>query len=345
MIKIKNEGIILKKTELKFENYAVLNPAVIEVGGITHMFYRAIGATAKDIHHSSIGYCQLINNKVIKRRKTPILKTEFAYEKNGLEDPRIVCINKVYYLFYTVYDGTNAIVAYATSHDLTSKFKKQSFVLPRITHTQVNKFLNNTEVGKKYQKFKAIHPFHSNDDQFFWEKNVVLFPRKINNKFALIHRVLPGLQIIYFDSFKQLTLSYWQKYLKNIDKYVMFYPKYTFENRHIGGGCPPIETKAGWLLIYHAVEISNNKNTYHACAALLDLDDPTKLISRLSYPLFSPITCWEQKGVVSNVVFPTGAIVKGDLLHIYYGAADHVIAAKSVNLQELLDELLNTAGP
>ena len=69
MLKIKDEGIILEKTDLEFENKAVLNPACIQVGDITHMFYRAINNS--DI--SSIGYCQLKDNKVIERLKKPIL--------------------------------------------------------------------------------------------------------------------------------------------------------------------------------------------------------------------------------------------------------------------------------
>jgi len=92
-------------------------------------------------------------------------------------------------------------------------------------------------------------------------------------------------------------------------------------------------------MIYHSVQNGGGKLTYHACAALLDLDNPQKVISRLHYPLFSPEKNWEKVGVVNNVVFPSGAVVRGDLLYIYYGGADEAIGAKSININELLAAL------
>jgi len=78
---------------------------------------------------------------------------------------------------------------------------------------------------------------------------------------------------------------------------------------------------------------------YHATAALLDLKNPLKVLGRLRHPLFSPKNPEEKKGVTNNVVFPTGAVVKDKRHHIYYGAADKLMAAKSVDLTYLLTEL------
>ena len=78
---------------------------------------------------------------------------------------------------------------------------------------------------------------------------------------------------------------------------------------------------------------------YHASAALLDIKNPLKVVGRLTEPLFSPKNSWEKKGAVNNVVFPTGAVVKDGQLYIYYGAADKLIAAKYVDINELLTEL------
>ena len=172
-----------------------------------------------------------------------------------------------------------------------------------------------------------------------WEKDAFIFPKKFNNKFALVHRILPGIQVIYFDDFKDLTDNYWREYLRNLGSYILLESKYRFESRNIGGGCPPIETKEGWLLIYHAVEDSLQGRIYHAAAVLLDLDDPAKVIGRMKRPLFSPTEMWEKRGDVDNVVFPTGTVLKDNRLYIYYGAADKLIAAKSVDMNELLTEL------
>src|SRR5690606_9327735 len=95
---------------------------------------------------------------------------------------------------------------------------------------------------------------------------------------------------------------------------------------YIGGGCPPIETDKGWLLIYHGVQDTKEGFVYSACAALLDIDDPRIEIARLPYPLFLPEKEWECSGNVRNVCFPTGCIIDEKVLYIYYGAADEHIA-------------------
>jgi predicted GH43/DUF377 family glycosyl hydrolase len=118
-------------------------------------------------------------------------------------------------------------------------------------------------------------------------------------------------------------------------------PKHEHEISYIGGGCPPIETAYGWLLIYHGVHDTVRGYVYSACAALLDLNDPTKELARLPHALFKPELSWELKGEVNNVVFPTGTAVFGDKLYIYYGAADTRIAVVSLSMSELLADLIN----
>ncbi|MDO8730866.1 MAG: pesticidal protein Cry7Aa [Candidatus Omnitrophota bacterium] len=339
MINFKNEGIILESSENGFDNQAVLNPACIEMDGITHLFYRAV---RRGDLVSSIGYCQLEGNKVVKRSDKPVLFPEQDYEKMGIEDPRIVFLDGVYYLFYTVYDGKNALFAYATSTDLI-RFTKRGVISPRITYAEAARLFgfSKTKMIERYFFFDSYIRDREGDGILLWEKDAFIFPKKINNRFALVHRVLPGIQVIYFDDFKQLTDDYWRDYLRNLGDYVLLDPEYRFESRNIGGGCPPIETKDGWLLIYHAVEDSRRGRIYHAAAALLDRADPAKVISRLKTPLFSPAEPWEKQGDVNNVVFPTGAVVREGRLTLYYGAADKLIAAKSVDLEELLGELKN----
>ena len=337
MIKVKSEGIILESSHNAFDGQAVLNPTCVEIDGVTHMFYR--GVRQGDMV-SSIGYCQLVDNKVVKRIDQPVLFPEYDYEKKGVEDPRIVFLDGIYYLFYTAYDGKNAIFAYATSTDLVN-FTKHGVISPRITYAEAGRLFgcSKTGVREKYFFFESYIKDRQGGDILLWEKDAFIFPKKINNKFALVHRVLPGIQVIYFDDFKELTDDYWRAYLKDLGRYVMLDSEYRFESRNVGGGCPPIETRDGWLLIYHAVEDSHVGRIYHAAAALFDLDDPTKVIARMKKPLFSPTQQWEKKGDVNNVVFPTGTVIKDGRLYIYYGAADKRIAAKSVDMEALLKEI------
>jgi predicted GH43/DUF377 family glycosyl hydrolase len=339
MIEVRNEGILLEKTQLEFENEGVLNPATIRSGDIVHLFYRAV----RKGNNSTIGYCKLDGPLTVSERsRTPIIVPEFEYETRGVEDPRIVKLDDVYYLTYTAYDGINARGALAISNDLFS-FKKQGIIVPPITYSN---FVYLAEsAGKVDVNYYHNHKFYYQESDpekkmMLWDKDVVFFPRRINKKLVFLHRIRPGIQIVSIDNLGELTKGYWDKYFENLDENIVFNPVYSHESAYIGGGCPPIETEAGWLLIYHGVEHSEKGEIYSACAALLDLNNPSRLIARLPYALFSPKYDWELKGEVNNVVFPTGTSLFGNTLFIYYGAADTVIACASLNLKDLVSELL-----
>ena len=281
------------------------------------------------------------DNKVIKRLDKPVLFPEFDYEKGGLEDPRITFLDGTYYLFYTAYDGNDALIAYATSSDLVH-FTKGGTISPKISYDEAEDIFRGSGLTEKYTTFEKLFRTFRGQNVLLFEKDACLFSRKINGKFALLHRVLPGIQIIYFDNFSDLSDNHWRNYFKNLGKFVVIDPLFWFESRNVGGGAPPIETEDGWLVIYHSVEDTPSGKIYHAAAALLDLDNPGKVIGRLKEPLFSPEAPWEINGIVNNVVFPTGAVVKGEKLYIYYGAADTCIGVKSVNIRDLLDSLLKS---
>jgi predicted GH43/DUF377 family glycosyl hydrolase len=93
-------------------------------------------------------------------------------------------------------------------------------------------------------------------------------------------------------------------------------------------------------VIYHGVRKKGKGLEYSACAALMELDNPRKEIARLPYPLFRPELDYELTGDVDDVCFPTGTVIEKGTLYIYYGAADELIACASVNLEELIKELL-----
>jgi len=340
MVNVKKVGIIIEKTDLFFENEGVLNPAVIQDGGFIHMFYRAVSTG----NHSTIGYCKLDGPlHVVKRNNEPILVPEFDYDKHGVEDPRIVKIDELFYMTYTAFDGVNALGCLATSTDLIH-FEKKGIIVPEITYEEFNALAKtNDTIHEKYFRFNEHHEIVEKDGikMLVWDKNVIFFPRKINNKFYFMHRIRPEIQIVVaIEKLEDLTTAFWKNYFKNFSDFVLLTPKYDHEISYIGGGCPPIETALGWLMIYHGVKDSVEGYVYSACAALLDLENPQKEIARLPYPLFKPEFKWELKGEVNNVCFPTGAIVIEDRIYIYYGAADERIACATLQLSELLNELL-----
>lgn len=341
MVTLKKDGIILIKTTLDFESEGVLNPAVIQDKGKIHLFYRAV---AKN-NFSSIGYCILSDYKTIETRLgSPVIIPEFEYEKHGVEDPRIVKIDHLFYLTYTSYDGINALGALAVSEDLNS-WKKLGIIVPKIPYKKFKLLAESQgEIGEKYKRYNQLSSvYKKNKDVFLWDKNVIFFPRRIKGKLYFLHRIRPDIQIACVDNIEDLNPDFWEDYFLHFKDHILLSPHYEHEVSYIGGGCPPIETEHGWLLIYHGVHDTIEGYVYSACAALLDIDNPEKEISRLPYPLFKPEEQWELKGEVNNVCFPTGTIIERDTLHIYYGAADKRIAVASLSIPELLKELLQYA--
>ena len=338
MIEIKKEGIVLSKTDLSFENEGVLNPAVIKENGKIHLFYRAV---AKG-NFSSIGYCVLSDPLTIENRSdVPIIIPESEDEKHGIEDPRIVKIDGLFYLTYTSYDGINALGTLKTSKDLKS-WKSEGIIVPKIPYEEF-KLLSESEglIPEKYKRYNQFQISHLDSDPIFlWDKNLIFFPRKINGRFYFLHRIRPEIQIVSVENIEDLNSDFWQDYFSHFKDHILLSPKYDHESSYIGGGCPPIETEYGWLMIYHGVHDTVQGYVYNACAALLDLENPEKEISRLPYPLFKPEEEWELKGEVNNVCFPTGTVVESDTLYIYYGAADERIAVASLSISKLLKELM-----
>jgi predicted GH43/DUF377 family glycosyl hydrolase len=336
---VKKLGVILKPTDRLFERKAVLNPACYQEGEFVHIFYRAID----DNNNSTIGYAKLKGpTRVVERREIPIIPRTYDYERKGVEDPRITKIGKTFYLTYVAHDGKSALTAYATSQDLKI-WKKRGIISPLITYNAATSLFKKEKLKDRYLMFETYYEELSGKDVLLWFKDALLFPKKIKGRFAMLIRILPDIQIVFFKSFKELKeRSFWKNYLKQLPSYVVLENKYWFESRNIGGGPPPIYTKDGWLIIFHTVEELNKARFYHTSAALLDKRNLFRVIGRLSMPLFSPEEKWEKEGLVNNVVFPTGTVVFGKDLYIYYGASDDKIAVAKVNLNELLNKLKNT---
>ena len=104
-----------------------------------------------------------------------------------------------------------------------------------------------------------------------------------------------------------------------------------------------METPHGWLLLYHG--ISKRTSHYNIRAALLDIDDPTKVLYRTEDSILDPKMPYEKEGIVSNVVFPCGAIVIRGELFVYYGGADKVVCVATAQLDDFLDAIIQGSQP
>ncbi|MBL9195468.1 MAG: glycoside hydrolase family 130 protein [Opitutaceae bacterium] len=175
-----------------------------------------------------------------------------------------------------------------------------------------------------------------------YNRNGVLFPRRINGKFAMLSRPsdtghTPFGDIFYSDS---PDLVYWGRH-----RHVMSRGGQWWQGTKIGAGPSPIETSEGWLLFYHGVMSTCNGFSYSMGAALLDLDQPWKVRARLNQSLLTPEAPYELSGLVPGVCFPVGCLCDAPTgrIAIYYGAADTVSALCFCEAEPLVQFILEHA--
>jgi len=216
------------------------------------------------------------------------------FESKGIEDARFVLFTdengkKTYYATYTAYDGVH--------------------IMPKLLKTY------------DFYDFKTS-PLNGAGAK---NKNLALFPRKINGKFAMLSRIDGWNNYLMYSD----NINEWENPVK------IQGPEYPWEFVQIGNCGSPIETPDGWLVITHSV---GSMRKYSIGASLLDINDPSIEIGRLKDPLIVPNPD-EREGYVPNVVYSCGSIIHNDELILPYGLSDHSSGFATVNLQTLLDRL------
>lgn len=160
-------------------------------------------------------------------------------------------------------------------------------------------------------------------------KGGALFPRKINGRFAVLKRPDAGASI-------------WVSYSDDLDFWgdddVVITPRGGYwDTSRIGVAGVPVEIDEGWLIVYYGVKATSAGPLVRLGAALLDHDDPSRVLGRSNIPILSPRQRYERVGDVPNVVFSCGGFLKEGTLHIYYGASDSCICLGTADLKEILD--------
>ncbi|MCO6450627.1 MAG: glycoside hydrolase family 130 protein [Caldilineales bacterium] len=183
-----------------------------------------------------------------------------------------------------------------------------------------------TDFETYYQMENAYLPFN---------RNGVLFPRRINGKYVMLNRPSDNGHTPFGDIYlsESPDMVHWGRH-----RFVMGASQ-GWQSTKIGAGPIPIETDEGWLLVYHGVLTSCNGFVYSFGAALLDLDEPWKALYRSEPYLLAPQAPYERTGDVPNVAFPCAALVDGETgrMTIYYGGADTVVCLAFAYLQEVVD--------
>ncbi len=166
------------------------------------------------------------------------------------------------------------------------------------------------------------------------DKDACLFPRRFNGRFALIHRpIVRGEAHIWISM--SPDLKHWGDH-RILLKTRMAY----WDGERIGLGCQPIEIPEGWLLIYHGVRRTTASQIYRTGMALLDKDEPWRVLRRGEEWVLGPSAPYERIGDVSDVTFVTGGVVKDNNLLVYYGAADDKVAVATADLDKVREYIM-----
>ena len=344
--KFSGNPILSPEVNSSWESSAVFNPGVVLYGGRVHMFYRALGADGM----SRIGYASSRDGiRFDERLPFPVFTAEninearrhFLYTSparsafstadaggparlvydpvlyasgggwGGCEDARAVEIDGRIYLTFNMFNGWHSM---------------------RVAFTSID---GQDLLGKNW----AWSPFAYLSRPGDRQKNWVLFPEKFNGKFAILHNLDMGnesrVHIAFVD---ELDMYKTPTQTEAPDIHTLPDHLVAWHNRTRSASAPPIKTKDGWLLFYHATDKDDPHHHYKVGALLLDLKDPTKVLYRSSRPILSPDE-WYENDWKPGVVYASGAIVKDGVLFLYYGGGDKRIAVAYAKLVDFLRQL------
>lgn len=318
-----NNPLLSPRGYLSWEKEGVFNPAALLIGNTVHLLYRAIGADGI----SRIGYSKSDDGMSFvegleypvfsfKQSKPLGMEKEKKFDPvmypsggswGGAEDPRATYIDGKIYMTFNAFDGWDFIrVALTMIDEKDFLAGKWNWMPPRLI----------SPPGQ-------IH------------KNWVVFPEKINGKYAILHSISPNVEIEYRDNLE--TIGTYDPFIKSPVGVRTDGRKGFWDSRVRGAGPPPVKTEDGWLVFYHANDTAE-PHKYKLGVKLLDLNDPSKILARSKSPILEP-DMWYENDWKPGIVYACGAIIKDDLLHIYYGGGDKHVCSAHTKVAELLSWL------
>lgn len=332
-----------------WEIIGAFNPGVAEIDGRVAMLVRVaerprecrggcvglprwIAGTGPVIDWASQDAIEFLDPRVVRIRETGLVRLTFVshlqicwlrratnrfcvdewgvrfepvheWEEYGVEDPRITFLDGRYWVTYVAVSRHGVVTALASTTDFQS-FERHGILFP-------------TE-----------------------NKDVVLFPERIGEDVVALHRpngctpfARPSMWLARSPDF-----VHWGQHQP------LFTGRSEWETSRVGAGAPPLRIGQGWLEIYHGNHPTprseaNSVGAYHGAAMLLDRDRPERILARSNEPVLSPSEPYEREGFVPNVVFPTAVFQRGEMLEIFYGAADTNVAVAELPLQSVVGSL------
>lgn len=313
-----------------WESQAVFNPAAVYADGRFHLFYRALGndgisrigyASSKD----GINFDQRLSYPIYFLENAEEMKKHWPFTSpahydialyasgggwGGCEDPRTVLMNGHVYMTFNVFNGWDSMRVAVTS------IKEENLLNKKWLW---NNFSYLSKLGDR-------------------QKNWVLFPEKFNGKFAIFHNLDKGDPTRVAIAFvSRLDTSETPSRKDAPDPQTLPNHIVAWHKRTRSAAAPPIKTKDGWLLLYHAMD-KDNTDRYKVGALLLDLKNPEKILYRAQHPILEPEE-WYENDWKPGIIYASGAIVKNGKLFVYYGGGDKHIGVASIMLSDLIKSM------
>ena len=317
-----------------WENLIVCNPGAWYENGVFYLLYRAAGDDEN--HVIRFGLATSNDGFNFKRAMdTPCFGPSFEGPDSGcVEDARIVKFDDYFYVTYAFRPFPPGQY-WRFAHDEVLTRDMGDNAPDFLKRNIANSALAITKDFKKWRRLGRITQSHLDD------RDVILFPEKINGKYAMLHRPKEWVGEGYGPKYPAVWIRF-SNDLLNWDEpsQVLIEGIEGSWEEKVGGSTPPIKTDKGWFVLYHGVE-NGGKGYYRVGAMMLDLNDPTKVIARTRNFLMEPEHYYEIDGFYKGCVFPTGNVVKDGILYVYYGGADKYVGVATADFNELVDKLLN----
>ncbi|WP_258103420.1 hypothetical protein [Marinoscillum sp. MHG1-6] len=318
-----------------WEELVVCNPGVYRDGNTFYMLYRAAGND--DEHVIRFGLATSEDGVHFERQSNePVLgPSDHGPDMGCVEDARIVKFDEYFYVTYAFRPFPPGQY-WKFKHDQVLTQEHGALAPHFIKRNMANSALAMTKDFKSWIRLGRITDSNLDD------RDVILFPEKVNGKFVMLHRPkewvgenwgghkYPAIWIRSSDD-----MLVW-----NEPSNLLLKGTPNSWEEKVGGSTPPLKTDKGWLVLYHGVE-TGGTGYYRVGALMLDLNDPTKIIGKTRHWIMEPEFDYEIDGYYKGCVFPTGNVIVDDTLYVYYGGADKYIGLATCNVNELIDFTLS----
>ena len=314
-----------------WEAKVATNPAAwLEADGTFRMLYRAAGHDEE--HKVYFGLASSQDGFEFERLSDePVFGPSVnGFDAGCVEDPRVVKIGEFYFVTYAV--RAQPPGQYWLGDD--APWKRD----PLSEDTPISWRENYTVTGLAMTRdFKTWFRAGPLTDRRVDDRDVILFPEKINGKWYMMHRPMQWTGAKYGTDHPAIWISSGDDFLAMGGSRLLAKATFPWECK-VGGNTPPLRTDDGWLTLYHGV---GPDKRYRLGALVLDLDDPGIVRYRSEGWIMEPAADYELNGYYKGVVFPCGKVVKDNRLFVYYGGGDKVVGVATCDFSDLMTYLRN----